>query len=193
MRYRSLLNSFIALNEKSSALCVFLDLRKAFDTVDLVVLLNKLYVYAVRGVPLALIADYLRDRTQCVRLGNVFSSFRTVIIGVPQGSILGPLLFLYYINDLANVSKLLCSVLFADDTTLYAAGSDVSSLISTFNEELLCVSRWMRANVLSLNVSKTFAMMFSKRPNSDAAGVQLLLNGSEVQFECHGKFLGVII
>ena len=182
-----------SLNEKFSALCVFLDLRKAFDTVNHEVLLNKLYLHVVRGVPLALIADNLRDRTQCVRLGNVFSSFRTVNIGVPQSSILGPLLFLYYINDLPNVSKLLCSVLFADDTTLYAAGSDVSSLISMFNDELLCVSRWMRANVLSLNVSKTFAMMFSNGPNSDAAGIQLLLNGSEVQFECHGKFLGVII
>ena len=68
-------------------------------------------------------------------------------VGVPQSSILGLLLFLYYINDLPNVSKLLCSVLFADDTTLYAAGSDASSLISMFNDELLCVSRWMRANV----------------------------------------------
>ena len=62
-----------------------------------------------------------------------------------------------------------------------------------FNDKLLCVSRWMKANVLSLNVSKTFAMMFSNRPNSDAAGIQSLLNGSEVQFDCHGKFLGVII
>ena len=62
-----------------------------------------------------------------------------------------------------------------------------------FNDELLFVSRWMRANVLSLNVSKTFAMMFSNRHNSDAAGIQLLLNVSEIQFECHGKFLGVII
>ena len=172
---------------------MFLDPRKAFDTVNHVVLLNKLYLYGVRGVPLALIADYLRDRTQCVRFGNVSTSFRTVNIGIPQGSILGPLLFLYYINDLPNVSKLFCSVLFADDTTLYAAGSDVSSLISMFNDEILCVSRWMMANVLSLNVSKTFAMMFSNRHNSDAAGIQLLLNASEVQFECHGKFLGVII
>ena len=87
-----------SLNETFSALCVFLDLRKAFDTVNREVLLNKLYLYGVRGVPLALIADYLRDRTQCVRLGNVSSSFRTVNIGVPQGSILGPLLFLDYIK-----------------------------------------------------------------------------------------------
>ena len=84
-------------------------------------------------------------------------------------------------------------MLFADDTTLYAAGSDVSSLISMFHDEILCVSRWMMANVLSVNASKTFAMMFSNRHNSDAAGIQLLLNGSEVQFQCHGKFLGVII
>ena len=140
-----------------------------------------------------MIADYLRDRTQCVRLLSVSSFFRTVNIGFPQGSILGPLLFLYYINDLPNVSKLLCSVLFADDTTLYAAGSDVLSPINNFNDELFCVSRWMKANVLSLNVSKTFAMMFSNRHNSDAAGIQLLLNGSEIQFLCHIKFLRIII
>ena len=89
------------------------------------------------------------------------------------------------VNDQPNVSKLLSSVLFSDYTTLYAAGSDISSLINMFNDELLCVSRWMNGNVLSLNVSKTFAMMFSKEHNSDAAGIQLLLNGSEIQFERH--------
>ena len=140
-----------------------------------------------------MITDYLRDRRQCVRLGNVSSAFRTVNIGVPQGSILGPLLFLYYVNDLPNVSKLLSCVLFADDTTLYASGNHVPSLINMFNDELVCVSRWMKANVLSLNVGKTFAMMFSKRHNIDTVDCQLLLDGSVVQFECHGKFLGVII
>ena len=114
------------------------------------VLLNKLYLYAVRGVTLSSIADYLKDRTQCIRLGYVSSANSTFNIGVPQGSILGPLLFLYYINDLSNVSKLLYSLLFVDDSTLYAAGSNVSSLINMFNDELLCVSRWMKANVLSL-------------------------------------------
>ena len=85
-------------------------------------------------------------------------------------------------------------MLFADDSTLYAAGSDVSSLINMFNEERFGVSRRLKANVLSLNVSKTFAIMFSNRHNSKDSGIQLLLNGSEIQFECQDpKCLGVII
>ena len=130
-----------SLNEKSNELCVFLDHRKTLDAAKYAILFNKLYQYGVEGVLLALIADYLRDRMQCVRLGNISSAFRTVNIGAPQGSILGPLLFLYYINDLNNVSYLLSCVLFSYYTTLYASGNDTSLLIDMFHDELLCISR----------------------------------------------------
>ena len=108
-----------SLEQKEHPCCVFLDFAKAFDTVDHQILLQKLNHYGVRGRTLQLIESYLTDREQCVQVNNATSDFGTITHGVPQGSILGPLLFLLYINDIANSSPLLSFYLFADDTQLF--------------------------------------------------------------------------
>ena len=99
----------------------FLDLKKAFDTVDHDILLAKLHSYGIRGAAHLWITSYLNNRKQFVQIKNNSSDYTKVICGVPQGSILGPLLFIVYINDLAQVSDLLKLILFADDSSTHAA------------------------------------------------------------------------
>ena len=98
---------------------LFLDFSKAFDTVNHGILLSKLYHYGVRGIPLKWFENYLYNRSQFVKIDNIKSSYETIICGIPQGSTLGPLLFLLYINDLPNCSNKLSFRIFADDTNLF--------------------------------------------------------------------------
>ena len=139
--------------------------KKTFDTVNHKILVDKLRVYGIRGLPLQLLESYLANRFQCVRVGSESSSQCLINVGVPQGSVLGPILFLYYINDLPNVSELMNTILFADDTTLYASSVDSGALVEELNTELKKIYNWTCSNRLSLNVAKTYAILFSKRSN----------------------------
>ena len=112
-----LLNSF--LEDRRFSLAIYIDLSKAFDALDYDILLHKLYVYGVRGHALQWFPSYLRNRKQLVSVNNSDSEFVTMNTGVPQGSILGPLLFLVYVNDLTRSSKLASFILYADDTNLF--------------------------------------------------------------------------
>ena len=114
-----------ALDKKHFAVSIFLDLSKAFDTVNHTILFSKLSHYGVRGLPLQWFMSYMTNREQFVSFQNTESSTMKITCGVPQGSILGPLIFLLYINDLGTVSQNMFSLLFADDTSLIFTGHDL--------------------------------------------------------------------
>ena len=141
------------------AIGVFIDLKKAFDTVDHEILIKKLKHYGVRGVK-----SYLSNRKQFVNIDGCSSELLSVICGVPQGSILGPILFILYINDICNVSNLVKFILFADDTNVFCAGDNQLGLECTLNRELAKLGKWFAVNKLSLNLSKTTNMLFRNRP-----------------------------
>ena len=180
------------LDEKNHIHSVFVDLRKAFDTVNHNILLVKLERYGVRGVGLEWCRDYLTNRKQYVSYAGAKSELRHMSIGVPQGSILGPLFFLIYINDLATTSDDLKYILFADDTTLILSDKNFSSLTQRTNSELERISQWAVMNRLTINTDKTESMIFSNRPYSLNEN-EVKLGPSNIHPKQFCKFLGVFI
>ena len=152
-----------ALHEGEYVLGVFIDVSKAFDTVNHTILLSKLWHYGVRGQAHTWLTSYLANRTQFVCFNGANSSYDDITCGVPQGSILGPLLFLIYVNDMADVSDKLFTMLFADDTNTFLTGKNVDVLIKTMNEELKKLVDWMYSNKLSLNINKTHFLIFRSK------------------------------
>jgi hypothetical protein len=152
-----------AFNDREHCVAIFCDLRKAFDTVDHSILLTKLHNIGIQGRELKWFENYLSGRKQFVVVNGKSSSLREILLGVPQGSILGPLLFIIYINDLANISQLFSS-LFADDTKLLAKHSDPVLLNEFVNTEFKKIVTYFRAHRLSLHTSKTKFMVFSNSP-----------------------------
>jgi hypothetical protein len=140
---------------------VFIDLAKAFDTVNHTILLEKLALYGLQKNALALIASYLSDRTQVVIIDGVKSEPMKITCGVPQGSILGPLLFILYINDLPNCLTHAKPFIFADDTNLFLHNTNIQLLRTQCLEDLECISTWCKLNLLTLNASKTAYLLLS--------------------------------
>ena len=171
---------------------VFLDFSKAFDTVDHKILLDKLYHYGVRGCAHKWFISYLTDRQQFVTYNGVKSRNQLIKCGVPQGSILGPLLFLIYINDLASVCECTFPILFADDSNLFIRGRDPDLIMRTMNNELKEISLWLKANKLSLNIKKTHFMIFSSK-NKPHPNICINIDGETINETAKTKFLGVII
>ena len=135
-----------ALDNSEFAVCIFIDFRKAFDTVEHSILLDKLYHYGIRGHALKWFSSYLTKRYQFVNYNNTSSDVKQITCGVPQGSILGPLLFLSYISDIASVSRVLLPVLFADYTTLLCRSKNLHELSTVINNELGNIIKWLNAN-----------------------------------------------
>lgn len=162
-----LVNSIVgSLDDRMKCLTVFLDLAKAFDTVSIPNLLKKLDRLGVRGTPLKLLEDYLTGRKQRVKINDRLSDELTVNFGVPQGSIIGPTLFLVYINDLCQLPLLKGKIItFADDTALFFSGGSWDEVFDTAQLGVNTVSEWLQNNLLTLNVSKTKYVTFAHRAN----------------------------
>ena len=152
------------MDDKKFGCGIFIDLKKAFDTVNHDILLSKLDHYGIRNVALSWFKSYLSGSKQYVHINGVNSVTKDITCGVPQGSVLGPLLFLLYINDLPNISNKLKFYLFADDTNIYFESDDLKQIERTVNKELKKLHEWLCLNRLSLNISKTnFVIFHDKR------------------------------
>ena len=162
-----LMDDLITSLEKGNiVLGVFLDFSEAFDTVNHDILLNKLEHYGIRCNALCWFQSYLTDRKQYVTYNGAASTTKTIKCGVPQAFILGPLLFLIYINDLYHVCNNCIPILFADDTNSFINGTDIDHMQSLLNTELDHFSQWPILNKLSLNVKKTHYIIFYKENGS---------------------------
>ena len=184
-----------AIDEKEIVLGVFLDFSKAFDTINHKKLFSKLNHYGIRGVALDWIQSYLNNRSQFVCFNDVNSRYSNITCGVPQGSILGPLLFLIYINDFSYIATLLFTILFADDTNIFLQGKNIDDLVKQMNLELSKIVMWLEVNRLSLNIKKTHFMIFATGNHSihkyNEINQDIKINNIPIDRVHSTKFLGV--
>ena len=186
-----------AIENKNYSLGVFLDLSKAFDSISHNILLTKLFRYGVRGIALDWFKSFLSNRHQYVQIDNAQSSTQSIEYGVPQGSVLGPLLFLIYINDMPSASSKLSLILFADDTTGLFNAPSLDELFSTVNNELNNLSLWLSANQLLINISKTNFIIFMNKQKERYLALGdhhiLSLNSVDIKKKDSTKFLGLLL
>ena len=182
------------IDERNISLAIFMDLSKAFDTLDHSILINKLAYYGIHGAALRWFTSYLTGRSQYVEIDGVSSNILLLSTGVPQGSILGPLLFLIYMNDIPNCTEHFNFILYADDTTLNNTVQIPSLSSVDINNELAKVYDWLAVNKLSLNVRKTKYVIFHAM-NKRIEGVipNLEINGIPLERVQNFNFLGLVL
>jgi len=149
-----------AIDSGSFACGVFIDLQKAFDTVDHDILIKKLYYYGIRGIANDWFSSYIQNRTQFVSINGFESSNKFIKYGVPQGSVLGPLLFLIYINDLSHSINNSTVHHFADDTNFLCINKSLTQLCKKVNSDLHNLCHWLNSNRISPNINKTEFTVF---------------------------------
>lgn len=177
---------------------IYLDLSKAFDTIDHLILIDKLKYYGINGTNLNLFSSYLNNRKQYTEIDHIKSNMLPITTGIPQGSILGPLLFIIYINDFAQASKMFNFIIYADDTTLSSTLNTFNdniqndNLESLINDELLKINEWLKINKLSLNIAKSKYMTF-QRTNKNVQTLTLKIDNINIEQVKEFNFLGLII
>ena len=174
---------------------VFLDLKKAFDIIPHDLLIKKLSYFGIEGIELAWFKSYLLGRTQCVSYKGTLSNFLPVRSGVPQGSILGPLLFCLFINDICNLplhpsTKI---SLYADDTTVFSSGYGVQSVQNTLQKDIQTLCTWFNENGLVVNIDKTKTMLFSSRAKKNTLDFKIYMDDKQLENVSKFKYLGVLI
>jgi hypothetical protein len=183
-----------AMDKNEIPLNIFLDLSKAFDTLDHQILISKLRYYGLYEKSLCLLQNYLSNRKQYVVLGDCHSDLLPITTGVPQGSILGPLLFIIYLNDLVKACNVFVPIIYADDTALFTilqiSRQDKSELENYINNELSLINSWFKANKLSLNGNKSKAMIFHTKQRK-VEPIHIEIDGLSIEFVNHFNYLGI--
>ena len=185
-----------AIDEGKFTFGIFLDLSKAFHTVNHKILFKKLEHYGIRVNCLKWFENYLYKRTQIVKIGNHRSNKRKISTGVPQGSILGPLLFLLYINDIENCSEIISFVMYADDTNAFYSDKNLKSLTNIMQEEMNKVTNWLNVNKLSINTTKTKYIIFKSSNKKCDTEINIQLNPTIMvydKYNCLLKIYGIKI
>ena len=188
-----LLQDTITKSFENSEHClgIYLDLRKAFDTVNIDILLKKLQKYGIINKSFDIIKSYLSERKQCVRIEDAFSQQCDIQMGVPQGSILGPILFSLYINDLPKISSKMTCLLYADDTAIILNDKNPIELQKIIDDILPLLSRWLSANYLSLNMSKTYFQYYNN--GCTTTPIHVIINDTIIMEKEEILYLGVTI
>ena len=182
------------MDEGRLSVSVFLDFKKAFDTIDHTILIQKLELAGIDESTCRLIKNYLTGRTQTTKINGHISSTRTVKTGVPQGSTLGPLLFLIFINDLPLVSQEARFIMFADDAVLTVDHKSIKQAEKIMNEILKNIARWCTENKLTLNTKKTEYVIFGTKAMKRKAGqIELALGEETLREKQSYKYLGTIL
>ena len=180
-----------SMNKRQVSLLLLIDFSKAFDLVDHDILLRKLEHYGIRGIALKWMESYLKNREQFVFVNGSSSTKLNIKYGVPQGSILGPLLFIIYANDLPLISQIAHFIMYADDANIIITGDSVQSVLTLADELVLKLISWVDSNGLCLNLKKTQYMIFSR--SKVQLDSPLVIANTRIERVKEVRFLGVIV
>lgn len=183
----------VNIDQKKIALGIFIDLKKAFDTVSHEILLEKLANLGITGSAYSMFKSYLSNRSQIVKMGDCKSKSKHVTFGVPQGSILGPMLFLIYINSINEIGLNGNVTLYADDTCLFYYGNSIQSIITDAQNDLILLNKWFQYNLLTINTSKTNYIIFKAKNKKIPNYEPLKINDVKINSTDKEKYLGLTL